>query len=256
MKFTDSHTHLFAEEFDDDRDAVVARALAAGVDKMYLPNIDTGTVPAMLQMAEKWPANCFPMIGLHPCSVKAGFQRQLDKLAAYFQQQHFWAIGEVGLDFYWDTAFRQEQVSAFQQQIDWALVQDLPVVIHTRNSIDECISIIEKKQNGSLRGVFHCFSGNVEQAQKIIALGFYIGIGGVATFKNGGLAPVLKEIGLKRILLETDSPYLAPVPYRGKRNESSYIPVIAQKIADIKEITLEQVSEVTTRNAAHLFEKI
>lgn len=253
MKFVDSHTHLFAEEFDKDRDAIIARALAAGVDKMYLPNIDVDTVPGMLQMAEKWPANCFPMIGLHPCSVKADFQSQLDKLAAYFQQQHFWAIGEVGLDFYWDTTFKQEQVLAFGQQIDWAITKDLPVVIHTRNSIDEGIALIEKKQNGALRGVFHCFSGSIEQAQKIIALGFYIGIGGVATFKNGGLAPVLKEIDLKHVLLETDSPYLAPVPHRGKRNESSYIPIIAQKIADIKEIAIERVAEMTTQNAADLF---
>jgi len=253
MTFIDSHTHLFAEEFDDDRDAVVARALAAGVDKMYLPNIDVDTVSAMLQMAEKWPANCLPMIGLHPCSVKADFQQQLDTLAIYLQQRRFWAIGEVGLDFYWDTTFKREQLLAFGQQIDWALTEDLPVVIHTRNSIDEGISMIEGKQNGALRGVFHCFSGSAEQARKIIDLGFYIGIGGVATFKNGGLAPVLKDIDLKHVLLETDAPYLAPVPYRGKRNESSYIPVIAQKIADIKEMTIERVADITTRNAMNLF---
>lgn len=255
MSFIDSHTHLFAEAFDEDRDAVVERAIAAGVEKMYLPNIDVDTVSAMLQMVEQWPANCFPMIGLHPCSVKADFQVQLETLETYLRQQSFSAIGEVGLDFYWDTTFKQEQLLAFGQQIDWALAEDLPVVIHTRNSIDEGISMIEEKQNGALRGVFHCFSGSIEQAKKIIDLGFYIGIGGVATFKNGGLTPVLNDINLKHILLETDSPYLAPVPYRGKRNESSYIQLIAQKIADIKETTIEEVAAITTQNADNLFEK-
>lgn len=253
MVFVDSHAHLFDAKFDQDRPAVLQRALAAGVEKMYLPNIDTGTVEPMLEMVRQWPDNCFPMLGLHPCYVKEDFQEVLSSLYAWFEKEVFVAVGEIGLDFYWDITFKKQQQAAFESQIDWALSKNLPVVIHTRNSIKEGIETVAKKQNGGLKGVFHCFGGSLEDAQKIIDLGFYIGIGGVATFKNGGLDSILQSVDLEHILLETDAPYLAPTPHRGKRNESAYIPLVAQKIADIKAIPIEEVAAVTTKNAYNLF---
>lgn len=255
MTFIDSHTHLFDTQFDEDRQVMIQRAIDAGVERMYLPNIDVATVKPMLSMVQKWPNHCFPMLGLHPCSVKADFQSELNKLQQLLPQYSFSAIGEIGLDFYWDTTFKEQQLKAFEIQIDWALTADLPIVIHTRNSIKEGIEMAASRQNGNLKGVFHCFNGTVEEAKYIVNLGFYLGIGGVATFKNGGLAPVLKEIDLSHILLETDAPYLSPVPFRGKRNESAYLPLIAQKIADIKEVMLEKVAAQTTENALKLFTK-
>lgn len=255
MTFIDSHTHLFDIKFDEDRQMVVQRALEAGVERLYLPNIDVHTVDAMLSMVKKWPENCFPMLGLHPCSVGADYKDQLNSLYDLIDEGNYFAIGETGLDFYWDTTYKKEQIAAFEEQIDWAIDKKLPIVIHTRNSIPEGIEKIKEKQKGNLTGVFHCFSGTVEEAGQIVELGFYIGIGGVATFKNGGLEPVLKAIPLESLLLETDSPYLAPTPHRGKRNESAYIPLIAQKIADVKEISIEEVEIVTTENALNLFGK-
>lgn len=255
MTFIDSHTHLFDISFNHDREAMLDRALEAGVTRMYLPNIDAETTESLFTVTSKWPEICFPMLGLHPCSVKEDYQEQLESLRILADKHPVKAIGEIGLDFYWDLTFKEEQIAAFRQQIDWALGMDLPIAIHTRNSIPEGIQIVKEKQKGHLTGVFHCFSGTLEQAQQIIDLGFYLGIGGVATFKNGGLEPLLKQLDLSRILLETDAPYLAPVPYRGKRNESAYIPLIAQKIAAIKEISIEEVAEKTTDNALKLFEK-
>lgn len=255
MTFIDSHTHLFDAQFDEDRLEMIQRSIDAGVAHMYLPNIDVSTVKPMLDMVLQWPANCFPMLGLHPCSVNAGFQSELDKLYPLLRQYPFVAIGEIGLDFYWDTTFKEQQLQAFETQVDWALEVDLPIVIHTRKSITEGIASVAARQNEKLRGAFHCFSGTVAEAQQIIDLGFYLGIGGVATFKNGGLEPVLKAIDLSHLLLETDAPYLAPVPFRGKRNESAYIPIIAQKIAEIKGISLAEVAEQTSQNALNLFEK-
>lgn len=229
------------------------RAIESGVEKMYLPNIDTETVAPMLAMKRQWPENCFPMLGLHPCSVKENFQEELTALYAWFEKEEFVAVGEIGLDFYWDKTFEKQQQEAFETQIGWALSKNLPIVIHTRNSLKEGIETIRKMQNGNLKGVFHCFSGSPEEAEQIIDMGFYIGIGGVATFKNGGLDPVLQSVGLEHILLETDAPYLAPVPYRGKRNESANIPLIAQKISDVKAIRIEDVATTTTQNTYKLF---
>lgn len=253
MIFVDSHTHLFDTQFDQDRTAMMQRAIASGVEKMYLPNIDTETVAPMLAMKRQWPENCFPMLGLHPCSVKENFQEELTALYAWFEKEEFVAVGEIGLDFYWDKTFEKQQQEAFETQIGWALSKNLPIVIHTRNSLKEGIETIRKMQNGNLKGVFHCFSGSPEEAEQIIDMGFYIGIGGVATFKNGGLDPVLQSVGLEHILLETDAPYLAPVPYRGKRNESANIPLIAQKISDVKAIRIEDVATTTTQNTYKLF---
>lgn len=253
--FTDTHTHLYDEQFDHDREDMIKRALEAGITRMYLPNCDQDTITPMMSMAEKWPDHCFPMMGLHPCSVKEDFPEILAAMELLLEQRVFYAIGETGLDFYWDTRYAKEQVQAFEQQIGWAKAKALPIVIHTRNSLTEGIGILTKMQDGRLNGVFHCFSGTAEEAKRIIDLGFFVGIGGVATFKNSGLDLLLKEIDLKHILLETDAPYLAPVPYRGKRNESAYIPLIAQKVADIKAISVAAVASITTRNAQQLFEK-
>lgn len=253
--FTDTHAHLYDEQFDHDREDVIQRALNAGVTRMYLPNCDIDTIAPMMNMVKQWPGYCFPMIGLHPCSVKEDVKEALIAVEAYLVREAFFAIGEIGLDFYRDTRFAKEQVLAFEQQISWALNSRLPVVIHTRNAVNEGIAIVGRRQRGSLNGVFHCFSGNLEEAKKIIDLGFFLGIGGVATFKNSGLDLLLKEIDLEHIVLETDAPYLAPAPYRGKRNESAYIPLIAQKIADIKSIPIATVAAITTENARKLFEK-
>ena len=252
MIFTDSHTHLYDERLIAD-DNQVQRAIDAGVTKMYMPNCDNTTIAGMLYLADKWPANCMPMMGLHPCYVKADYKDELAIVADWLQKRKFYAVGEIGLDYYWDMTFKKEQTEAFETQIDLALQYDLPIVIHSRESTQDCIDIVRKKQNGKLRGIFHCFSGTMEEALQIIELDFYLGIGGGLTYKKGPLPDIIKEMPLAHIILETDAPYLAPVPYRGKRNESSYIPIIAQKIAEIKNIPIEEVATVTTSNAEKVF---
>lgn len=251
--FIDSHAHIFSDEFDEDRDGVMSRALAAGVRQIFLPNIDTGTIDAMLDIERRFPGMAFPMMGLHPCSVKGNVEQELDVIHGWLRKRRFSAVGEIGLDFYWDLAYKSQQLAAFSTQIDWALIYDLPVVIHSRNSTRECIDLVRSKQQGSLRGVFHCFGGTPEEAREIIGLGFFLGIGGVVTFKKSALPEVLADIGLEHLLLETDAPYLAPVPYRGKRNESAYIPLIAEKIAAIKRLPVEEVARITSGNALSLF---
>jgi len=252
MIFTDSHTHLYDERLVADEQQI-QRAIDTGVTRMYMPNCDKGTIDGMLQLADKWPANCMPMMGLHPCYVKADYKDELDIVTNWLQKRKFYAVGEIGLDYYWDTTFKKEQIEAFETQIDLALQYDLPIVIHSRESTPDCIEIVRKKQSGKLKGIFHCFSGTMVEAQQVIELGLYLGIGGVVTYTKGSLPDVVKAISLEHIVLETDAPYLAPVPYRGKRNESSYIPVIAQKIADIKHIPIEEVAAVTTANANKIF---
>jgi TatD DNase family protein len=232
--FIDTHTHLYDEQFDSDRLEMTERAINAGVAKMFLPNCDSGTLNAMWELCTAFPENCFPMIGLHPCSVNDNYKEELDLVEKELAARKYYSVGEVGLDYYWDTTFVKEQKKAFDLQISWALQYDLPVIIHTRASIPDGIKMIADRQNGNLRGIFHCFGGTVDEAKQIIDLGFHLGIGGVATFKKSTLPEVLQAIDLEHIVLETDAPYLAPVPYRGKRNESAYIPLIAQKIADIK----------------------
>lgn len=251
--FTDTHAHLYDERFENDREDMVQRSLDAGVTKMYLPNCDSETIAPMMRLASQWPQHCFPMMGIHPCYIKENYQQELAVAESWLQREKFAAIGEIGLDYYWDTTFTAQQKEAFNIQMDWALQYDLPIVIHTRDSITDGISMVKAKQNGKLKGVFHCFGGSAEEARQIIDLGFFLGIGGVATFKKSPLPEILKDISLEHIVLETDAPYLAPVPYRGRRNESSYIPLIGTTIATIKNCSVEEVAATTTANAARLF---
>ncbi len=254
MTFTDSHTHLYDERLMAD-DHQIQRAVEAGVTKMYMPNCDSGTVAPMLQLADKYPANCLPMMGLHPTYVKDNYRDEMAIVKDWLQQRKFYAVGEIGLDYYWDLTHKKEQIAVFEEQIDLALQYDLPIVIHSRESTADCIDIVTRKQNGKLRGVFHCFSGTPEEAQQVVALNFHLGIGGVVTYTKGNLPAIVKDVPLENILLETDAPYLAPAPYRGKRNESSYIPIIAAKIAEIKGLPVAEIAAATTQNAEKVFGK-
>lgn len=251
--FIDTHTHLYDKQFDQDREQVIQSALDSGVQKMYLPNCDSTTIEPMMRMVRQWPGNCFPMMGVHPCYIKENYREELGIAEAWLQNETFSAIGEIGLDYHWDTTFLKEQKEAFNIQMDWALSLQLPIVIHTRESIQDGIDMVRAKQNGNLRGIFHCFGGSAEEAKQITDLGFFLGIGGVATFKKSTLPEILQHISLDHIVLETDAPYLAPVPYRGKRNESSYIPIIGTKIAVIKDCSVAEVAGITTRNAESIF---
>lgn len=253
MILIDTHAHIYATEFADDREKVMQRAEDAGVTRILMPAIDAGTHEAMLDMETRYPSTCLSMMGLHPCSVKENYQQELDIIEGHFARRKFIAVGETGLDFYWDLQFADQQHLAFRRQVEWALEFDIPVVIHSRSSTDECIRLIKEYQQGSLRGVFHCFSGTAEQAQQIVDLGFYLGIGGVLTFKNAGLDTAIKNIDISHVVLETDAPYLAPMPYRGKRNECSYIQYVAQKLAVIKNINTVEAAEITAANAQKLF---
>jgi TatD DNase family protein len=251
--YTDTHTHLYDERLLREEDAMIQRALDAGVTKMYMPNCDSGTINDMLHLADKWPNNCYPIMGLHPTYVKENYKDELAIVKDWLDKRKFYAVGEIGLDYYWDISFKAQQIEAFETQIDWALAYDLPIVIHSRESTQDCIDIVHQKQNGKLKGIFHCFSGSVEQAKQVADLGLYLGIGGIVTYKNSNLPDIIKETGLGPVVLETDAPYLAPVPYRGKRNESSYIPVIAEKIGDILGLSTEEVGRITTGNAGKIF---
>lgn len=253
MSLVDTHAHIFLEEFDSDQRAMLDRAREAGIEKILMPAIDSGTHERLFSLAASQPELCKPMIGLHPCSVKENYREELKIVADFLEKQKVVAIGEIGLDFYWDLSFRDQQHEAFGQQLQWARERGLPVSIHSRNATDECIAQVKELQDGRLRGVFHCFSGTVEQAREIIDLGFHLGIGGVLTFKNAGLDKVVKDLDLSHLVLETDAPYLAPVPYRGKRNESAYLKPVAQKLADIKEMSLDLIEKITTENAKKLF---
>ena len=252
--FIDTHTHLYDEKLTEDTQQV-QRAVGMGVTKMYMPNCDPATIGPMLDIADNWPDNCFPMMGLHPTYVKAGYEADLEIIKDWLTKRKFYAVGEIGLDYYWDLTFKEEQKLAFAAQIDLALAYKLPIVIHSRESNADCIAMVKKEQDGNLKGIFHCFSGSLQEAQQIIKLGLYLGIGGVVTYKKSNLPDIIKEIGLEHLVLETDAPYLSPVPYRGKRNESSYIPLIAAKIAEASGSSLEKVAEITTRNAEIIFGK-
>lgn len=251
--YIDTHTHLYDDETIEQQDETIRRAIAAGVSKMYMPNCDSSTLAAMMEIAQRFPNNCYPMIGLHPCYVKENYKEELAIVEAAIANNKFAAVGEVGLDFYWDRAHDEQQKIAFKQQIDWAIQYKLPVIIHSRSSTKECIDIIRKKQNGNLVSIFHCYSGTADEAKEIVALGGYLGIGGVVTYKKNTLPEVLKAVSIKDIVLETDAPYLAPVPYRGKRNESAYIPIIAQSVADIYELPISEVAVQTTQTATKIF---
>jgi len=254
MIFIDTHTHLYLNEFSDDLNQVVEKAINKGVKYMLLPNIDSTSIEKMLKLCQTFPDNCFPMIGLHPTSVKSNFENELKIVENYLAKSNFYAIGEIGIDLYWDKTFYKEQLEAMRFQIHLAKECNLPIVIHSRNSFDEVFTVLSELKFPEMRGVFHCFSGSVDQAKKVIAeLGFKLGIGGVVTFKNSGLDKVIKEIDLKDIILETDSPFLAPMPFRGKRNESAYTIIIAEKIAAIKNIAIEEIANETTNTALELF---
>lgn len=254
MILIDTHTHLFTEEFDSDRTEVVQRTISAGVKKMFLPNIDSSSVSAMLSLEKQFPKNCFAMMGLHPCSVTANYLEELKIVEDWLSKRKFIAIGEIGMDYHWDKTFISEQKNAFAKQIDLAKEYKLPIVIHQRECFEDAFEIVKSKYDNNLRGIFHCFTGTIKEANIIISLGgFKLGIGGAITYKNSKLPEVLRQIDLKHIVLETDSPYLTPVPHRGKRNESSFIIFVAQKIAEVKGITVEEVAEITTRNAGEIF---
>lgn len=251
--FIDTHTHLYDGRFDQDREAAIQRCLEVGVTRLYLPNCDRETIAPMMAMVTQWPDHCFPMMGVHPCYIKENYREELAIAESWLSKGLFAAVGEIGLDYYWDKTFVAEQKEAFNIQMDWALQLDLPIVIHTRDSMQDGIAMVKAKQNGKLRGIFHCFGGSLQEAREIVDLGFYLGIGGVATFAKSTLPEVLAEIPLEHIVLETDAPYLAPVPYRGKRNESAYIPLIGTKIAAVKNCSIEEVATTTTANARRIF---
>ncbi len=258
IKFVDTHTHLFCKEFDEDRAAVVERALSAGVGRLCLPSINVETLPALLAMCDSYPGICHPMMGLHPTDVTADYRCSLVQMERILKSdKRFIAVGEVGLDFYWSDEFRAEQFDAFETQIGWARNMDKPLVIHSRNAFKELVEVMEKYRSAGLRGVFHCFSGSADEAAALLSYdGFFLGIGGVLTYKKSVLPSALAGVPLERIILETDSPYLPPVPFRGKRNESAYIPYIAAVLAEIYGCSVERVAEVTTANALRLFPKL
>jgi TatD DNase family protein len=253
MNFIDTHCHLYAEEFKDDRKQAMEKAINNGIEHIFLPNIDTASIQPMLDLVWEFPDHCFPMMGLHPCSVDMHVEAQLFQMQKWLKKRKFYAVGEIGLDFYWSTEFKEQQVMAFKKQLMWAIQHDLPVVIHSRNSNEEVIAILQELKHPKLRGIFHCFGGTIDQANELIALNFLIGIGGVVTYKNSRLDKVVAQIPLENLVLETDAPYLAPVPFRGKRNEPFYLIETARKIAEIKEIGLQQLANVTTANAKQLF---
>ena len=251
----DTHAHLYAKRFDQDRHAMLERAFAAGVEAMYLPNIDGSSIEAMLALESAYPQHCFAMMGLHPCSVDGDYEAALATVRAWLDRRAFCAIGEIGIDLYWDDTFVHEQQAAFRMQVQWALERELPIVIHSRESIDMIIELLREVRDPRLRGIFHCFTGDARQAQAAIDLGFLLGIGGVLTFKNSGLDAVVRTIDLDHLVLETDAPYLAPTPHRGKRNESAYVRLVAEYLAEVKGLSLETVAQHTTRNAYALFGK-
>jgi TatD DNase family protein len=253
MQLIDTHSHLFLHEFDSDRDQVILNAQQNGVEKVLLPNVDGSTIIDLLRLVEKYPDYCYPMIGLHPTSVTEDYKAELKKIENWLDKRKFIAIGEIGIDLYWDKTFKTQQEEAFRYQTELAKKYDLPVVIHARESFDEIFTIMDEIIDDKLKGVFHAFTGDEIQAKRIIEWGFKIGIGGIVTFKNSGLDKVVHNIDINHIVLETDSPYLAPVPHRGKRNESAYLLNIAQKIAEIKNISFKEVAEITTYNANQLF---
>lgn len=251
--FTDTHTHLYSEEFAEDRDIMIQRALDAGVKRFFIPAIDSSYVPSMYELEAKYPENVFLMCGLHPTYTKENYKEELFFVEKQLQEHKFYAIGEIGIDLFWDKTFLKEQQDSFRYQIGLAKKYKLPIVIHCREAFDEVFEILEEQKSAELFGIFHCFTGDFEQAQRAISLNMKLGIGGVLTFKNGKINQYLNQIDLQHIVLETDSPYLAPVPYRGKRNESAYTVLVAQKLALIYGISVEEIAAITTKNSKDVF---
>ena len=254
MHLIDTHTHLFAQQFDEDRSEVVHKALEKGVQQMLLPNIDSSSIQPMLNLCTEFPNNCFPMMGLHPCDVKDNYLEELVIIEEWLQKEKFVAVGEIGIDLYWDKSTLSIQQDAFRKQVRLAKKYKLPIAIHVRDSFDEVFTIIDEMNDDDLSGVFHCFTGNETEANHIINYGgFKLGIGGVVTFKNSGLDKTLRTIPIEHLILETDSPYLAPEPYRGKRNESSYVVLVAEKLAEIYGKSVEEIADINTQNTNELF---
>jgi len=253
MILTDTHTHLYAEEFTSDRDLLIREAIESGIQRFFLPNIDSTSLREMFSVEEKFPTNCFAMMGLHPCSVKENWKEELALVEKHLSERKFAGVGEIGIDLYWDKTFVKEQETVFRRQIELANQHKLPIIIHSRESFEEIYRILSDCKKEVPFGIFHCFTGNGEQAKRAIDLGFYLGIGGVVTFKNSGLDKVVSEIDLQHLVLETDAPYLAPVPFRGKRNIPSYLLKVAEKISEIKRVAVEEVAAVTTENSIKIF---
>ena len=250
---TDTHTHLYSEQFDEDRKMMIQRAKDAGVSRFFIPAIDSSYTDKMFALEKENPNDVFLMMGLHPTSVKQNYKEELAHVKQWIDKRNFFAIGEIGIDLYWDKSFLKQQQEAFRTQIKWAKEKKLPIVIHCREAFDEIFEVLESEKDDNLRGIFHCFTGNLEQAQKAISYNMKLGIGGVATFKNGKINTFLNEIDIKHIVLETDAPYLAPTPYRGKRNESSYIAEVIHTLVDIYNLNFEEISKITTQNSKDIF---
>jgi TatD DNase family protein len=253
LQFIDTHTHLYLPEFDSDREEVIANAVNNGVSKLLLPNINLYTAEPMMILVKNHPGICYPMLGLHPTSVKDDYLSHLDGLEKMTPDRRFIAVGETGIDLFWDKTFINEQIGSFRLHIELSLKLDLPIVIHSREAFREIFSVLEDFKGRNLKGVFHAFTGDIEMAEKVISMGFKLGIGGIVTFKNSGLDKVVKEIGPEHLVLETDSPYLAPVPYRGKRNESAYICIINRKLSEIFDMSVDEIASITYRNSMELF---
>ena len=251
----DTHAHLYLEQFKEDIDETLERAKQEGVSEYYLPNIDSSSIESMLLLEKNYPDRCHPMMGLHPCSVNADYKTELEIVEQWLSKRPFCAIGEIGIDLYWDKTFFEEQKKAFITQVGWAKELNIPIVIHARDSLDILIDLVKKEKDERLQGIFHCFTGTPEQAKQIIDLEFYMGIGGVLTYKNSGLDKAVEQIPLEWLVLETDSPYLTPVPYRGKRNESSYLKYVATKLSEVKKVDIEQIALSTTASAKKIFAK-
>ena len=253
MILTDTHTHLYYETDPAKLTELMQRSLDNQVSRLFLPNVDSKSIPLVFGLTEQYPQHCFPMLGLHPCDVKEDFKEELAHIYKEANLRKIYAIGEIGIDLYWDKSTLSIQQEAFRTQIGWAKQMGLPIVIHCREAFDEIFEILDELKDDKLRGIFHCFTGDADQAEKVISLGFYLGICGVLTYKNSGLDKVVQNISLDHLVLETDSPYLTPVPFRGKQNESSYLIYVAQKLADLKQIPIEKVAEITSRNSEKVF---
>ncbi|MDM8160973.1 TatD family hydrolase [Labilibaculum sp. K2S] len=253
MKLIDTHSHIYSDDFKDDIEEIISNCRNVNIGKILLPNIDSESIPKMNRLVQRFPDMCVPMMGLHPTSVKENYREELENCKAWLAKGGYCAIGEIGMDLYWDKAFVKEQQIVFDTQINWALERELPIVIHARDSFDEIFEILESYRNSNLKGVFHSFTGNAEQAVKAIGFGFLLGINGIVTFKNSGLDKTIESLGLDHLILETDAPYLAPVPKRGKRNESSYLVHIANKLSEIYQLSLDEVAKTTSANAEKLF---
>ncbi|MBP5999702.1 MAG: TatD family hydrolase [Sediminibacterium sp.] len=253
MHFIDTHAHVYAPELASDIELVIKNAISTGIEKILMPAIDSASLEAMLKVEQQFPDHCIAMMGLHPCYVKENYQEELALVETWLAKRKFIAIGEIGLDYYWDKTFAKEQQLVFETQMQWALDMQLPIVIHTRNAMGETIELVKPFAKKGLRGVFHCFSGSKESAEQIIEMGFHLGLGGVLTYKNAGVAEAIKDIPMEFLVLETDAPYLAPVPYRGKTNEPAFMLEVAKKLAEIKSMPLHEIAESTTNNARMLF---